>query len=78
MNDCPWPIGVSGLALLRSDWPKLHRVLAILSVIGLNFYQVSDLALLSENVQVGKIFSSAEFLSIHIGLQIKEKTSHIT
>ena len=26
------------LALLHSEWPKLHRVLAILSVIGLEYF----------------------------------------
>ena len=30
----------SGLPLLHSEWPKLHRVLAVLSAIGLNRYVV--------------------------------------
>ena len=29
-------MSATGLTLLHSEWPKLHRVLAILSAIGLN------------------------------------------
>ena len=31
------------LTLLHSEWPKLHRVLAILSAIGLNIHYVASL-----------------------------------